>query len=121
MPNYVNGKICYIGIPAVDVDESAAFYTAVFGWVTRRRPNGELTFNDGAGEVSGMWITGRQPSAATGLLMYIMVDDIEATIAAVLTRRCEIVQAVDADALETTAQFRDPAGNVLGLYQQPGR
>lgn len=32
MPDYANGKICYIEIPAIDIDASAAFYKAVFGW-----------------------------------------------------------------------------------------
>lgn len=32
----------------------------------------------------------------------------------------EIVQPLGADAPEITARFRDPGGNVLGLYQQPG-
>jgi len=37
-------------------------------------------------------------------------------------RRCgggEIVQPLGVDAPEITARFRDPAGNVFGLYQQP--
>jgi len=29
----------------------------------------------------------------------------------------EIVQPIGADAPEITARFRDPAGNVIGLYQ----
>jgi len=32
---------------------------------------------------------------------------------------CEIVQPIGADAPEITARFRDPAGNVVGLYQEP--
>jgi hypothetical protein len=35
-------------------------------------------------------------------------------------KRQEIVQPIGADALEITARFRDPAGNVIGLYQEPG-
>jgi len=31
------------------------------------------------------------------------------------------VQPVGVDAPEITARFRDPGGNVLGLYQQPDR
>jgi predicted enzyme related to lactoylglutathione lyase len=31
----------------------------------------------------------------------------------------EIVQPIGADAPEITARFRDPGGNILGLYQQP--
>lgn len=30
-----------------------------------------------------------------------------------------IVRPIGVDAPEITARFRDPAGNVIGLYQQP--
>jgi predicted enzyme related to lactoylglutathione lyase len=52
------------------------------------------------------------------LVIYIMVDDIEATIEAVTANGGKIVQPVGMDAPEITARFSDPAGNVLGLYQQ---
>ena len=32
----------------------------------------------------------------------------------------EIVQPIGADAPEITARFRDPAGNLLGLFQERG-
>jgi len=48
-----------------------------------------------------------------------MVDNIHATIAAIIDHGCEIVQPLGADAPELTARFRDPGGNVIGLYQQP--
>ena len=63
---------------------------------------------------------GRPPSAKPGLLFYIMVDSVAATIDAVVAHGGEIVQPIGADAPEITARFRDPAGNVIGLYQQPG-
>ena len=55
-----------------------------------------------------------------GLLIYIMVDNMAAALDAVVANGGEIVQPVGADAPEITARFRDPGGNVLGLYQQPG-
>jgi predicted enzyme related to lactoylglutathione lyase len=48
-----------------------------------------------------------------------MVDSVTATLQAVLAGGGEVVQPIGADAPEITARFRDPAGNVLGLYQQP--
>ena len=42
-----------------------------------------------------------------------------ATIDAVIAQGGELVQPIGADAPEITARFRDPGGNVLGLYQQP--
>jgi predicted enzyme related to lactoylglutathione lyase len=65
-------------------------------------------------------VLGRPPSTSVGLLIYIMVDSVAATIEAVLAQGGELVQPIGADAPEITARFRDPAGNVLGLYQEPG-
>lgn len=119
MPNYANGKICYIEIPATDIQHSAEFYTNVFGWQTRQRGDGSTAFDDGVGEVSGTWVLGRPAATAPGMLIYIMVDSVTETVDAVIANGCEIVQPIGADAPEITARFRDPAGNVLGLYQQP--
>jgi hypothetical protein len=117
-PTTGNGKICYVEMPAKDIAQSAEFYEKIFGWKTRRRGDGAIAFDDGVGQVSGTWITGR-PSATPGLLIYIMVDDMTAIIDAVHANGGEIVQPVGADAPEITAQVRDPGGNIIGLYQQP--
>ncbi|HEV3142284.1 MAG TPA: VOC family protein [Gemmataceae bacterium] len=119
-PTIGNGKICYLEIPAVDVRRSADFYAKVFGWQIRQRGDGALAFDDGVGQVSGTWVLGRPPSTSVGLLIYIMVDSVAATIDAVLAHGGELVQPIGADVPEITARFRDPAGNVLGLYQEPG-
>jgi predicted enzyme related to lactoylglutathione lyase len=119
-PTLANGKICYIEIPATDIGRSAKFYEKVFGWRTRRRGDGSTAFDDTTGEVSGTWVRGR-PRAEPGLLVYIMVDSVAATCEAVTANGGEIVQPIGADAPEVTARFRDPAGNVIGLYQEPDR
>lgn len=118
-PTLGNGKICYIEIPATDIRGSAEFYEKVFGWRIRKRGDGSTAFDDGVGEVSGTWVTGRPPAATPGLLIYIMVDSVAATIDAIIAAGGELVQPIGADAPEITARFRDPAGNVIGLYQQP--
>jgi predicted enzyme related to lactoylglutathione lyase len=119
-PTLANGKVCYIEIPAVDVRRSADFYEKVFGWQLRHRADGQTAFDDTTGEVSGTWVTGRSPSSDPGLLVYIMVDSVAATIDTVISQGGEIVQPIGADAPEITARFRDPGGNVIGLYQEPG-
>ena len=115
----MNGKICYIEMPTTDVARSADFYSRVFGWRTRKRGDGAVAFDDATGEVSGTWVKGRPPSAQPGLLVYIMVDDAAAMIDKIVAAGGEIVQPIGADAPEITARFRDPGGNVLGLYQEP--
>jgi uncharacterized protein len=118
-PTLANGKVCYIEIPATDVQRSAAFYEEVFGWRIRQRGDEHTAFDDTTGEVSGTWVLGRPSAAEPGLLLYIMVDSVVATADAVVANGGEIVQPIGADPPEITARFSDPAGNVIGLYQQP--
>ncbi|HLJ17320.1 MAG TPA: VOC family protein [Bryobacteraceae bacterium] len=118
-PTPVDGKICYIEIPAADIEVSTDFYKRVFSWNIRKRRDGSTAFDDTTGQVSGTWVLGRSPASAPGLLVYVMVDSVTATLDAILANGGEIVQTIGADAPEITARFRDPAGNVIGLYQQP--
>ena len=119
MPNYCNGKICYLEIPAIDIARSADFYRKTFAWNVRTRKDGSVAFDDGSKEVSGSWVLERPPSSTPGLLFYIMVDSVEEAVKAVKANGCEIVQPIGMDAPEITARFRDPGGNIIGLYQQP--
>ncbi len=118
-PTYGNGKICYVEIPSTDIRRSAGFYRAVFGWNIRQRGDGSTAFDDSVGEVSGSWVTSRPPSREPGLLFYIMVDDAAATVDRIVAHGGEIVQPIGADHPEITARFRDPGGNIIGLYQEP--
>jgi len=120
-PTLANGKVCYIEIPAVDIHQSANFYAKVFGWRIRPRGDGSTAFDDTTGEVSGAWVLGRPASSQPGLLLYIWVDSVAAAVDAVIAHGGELVQPIGTDAPEITARFRDPAGNVIGLYQEPGR
>jgi uncharacterized protein len=118
-PTSTNGKICYVELPALDIERSAAFYERVFGWQIRQRGDGSTAFDDTTGEVSGSWVTGRPPATEPGLMLYIMVDDAAAAVDAVVAAGGEIVQPIGGDAPEITARFRDPGGNVIGIYQEP--
>lgn len=117
-PTPSNGKICYVELPAVNVPQSAAFYQSVFGWSVRKRGDGATAFDDTTGEVSGAFVKGRK-AAAPGLLFYIMVDSVETACEAVEKNGGTIVQPAGADHPEITARFRDPGGNIVGLYQEP--
>jgi len=118
-PTIGHGKICYLEIPALDIETSSRFYTTVFGWQTRTRGDGAIAFDDAVGEISGTWVRGRKPMTEVGLLFYIMVDDVAAAIESVVANGGKLVQPIGADAPEITARFSDPAGNIIGLYQEP--
>jgi predicted enzyme related to lactoylglutathione lyase len=118
-PTLGNGKICYVEMPATNVAQSAEFYRQVFGWNIRTRGDGSTSFDDTVGEVSGSWVLGRPPCTEPGLLIHIMVDSVAAILEAVVAHGGKVVQPIGADAPEITARFKDPAGNVIGLYQPP--
>jgi uncharacterized protein len=120
-PTFGNGKICYIELPSKDINESASFYEQVFSWQIRKNDDGTASFDDAVTEVSGTWRTDRKPVNEWGIMIHIMVYDIEATIALINEHGGKITQPVNKEAREITASFSDPAGNVLGLYQHGGR
>lgn len=117
-----HGKICYLEIPANVAQDSADFYSRIFGWKVRTRGDGELAFDDPGG-VSGTWVkeSDRTPDERTRV--YIMVDSITDTLkqiqsagGGVLTPRKEIGPGMGA-----FAAFTDPVGNEFGLYEEPKR
>src|SRR5207245_3573523 len=102
-PTLSHGKVCYIEIPAMDINTSADFYKAAFGWKTRTRGDGSIAFDDGVGEVSGTWAVCRKAATEPGILIYIMVISVVATVAAVIANGGTIVQPIGMDAPEITA------------------
>jgi len=118
MSEPASGKICYVEIPTTDVARSAEFYSRAFGWTIRQRGDGATAFDDTTGQVSGAWVTGRPPQSP-GLMVYIMVQDAEVAIEKIQANGGEIVLPIGGDPGEITARFRDPAGNILAIYQEP--
>jgi hypothetical protein len=48
-----------------------------------------------------------------------MVDSAASTVESITANGGEIVQPIGGDAPEITARFRDPGGNIIGIYQEP--
>ena len=116
-PAFANGKICYIEIPAMDVQHSSNFYQKVFGWNIREDNGGNISFDDTVGQVSGMWVLNREPATKPGLLISIMVYSVSDTLKLIVENNGKVVQNPDGNASEVIARFSDPAGNVFCLYQ----
>jgi predicted enzyme related to lactoylglutathione lyase len=108
------GGITYLEIPAVDIESSAAFYEAVFGWSVRP---GTPSFADGSGHVIGRWSTEREIARDPGVLPYIYVTSVDATLEKARARGCEVVRARYPEGNLWVATLRDPAGNLIGIWQ----
>ncbi len=112
------GKICYLEIPATNVEVSASFYVKLFGWNVRVRGDGARAFDDSTGAMSGSWVLGRAPARDPGMLPYVMVEDIGQTLKEAVKLGGEVVTPLTAlGPGDAYATLRDPAGNLLGLYR----
>jgi uncharacterized protein len=110
------GAITYLHIPAADVRQAAAFYHEVFGWHINNPDSDRPSFDTPNGRLSGAWVTDHLTATDSGLLPYIYVADVEDTVARIVAQGGEIVTSPFAEGLLTVATFRDPAGNLIGLW-----
>jgi len=115
------GAITYLHIPATDVRQAAAFYGDVFGWQIHNSDSDRPSFDTPNGQLSGAWVSDHLAATEAGLLPYIYVDRVDDTVARILAHGGEIVTSPFAEGLLTVATFRDPAGNVLGLWHDTTR
>lgn len=114
------GGISYLHVPAADPHQSGAFYHAVFGWVLGGRPE-QPSFADGTGHVIGHWVSDRPASGDSGVLPYVYVDHVDETLAKVSANGGEVVRAPYPEGDLWVTTFRDPAGNVIGVWQRGPR
>src|SRR4051794_20322693 len=103
-----HGRIDYLQLPALDVDRSAAFYTAVFGWSAE---NGSFE----APGLIGQWTTARPPRADAGPLVWIRADDLFPTLHRVVEAGGRLCERPYRDGTERwVVEGGGPAGKPVG-------
>jgi predicted enzyme related to lactoylglutathione lyase len=112
-----SGGLTYVEIPALDVLQSAEFYTKVFGWQSRGSDPSQGRFTDPGGHLIGRWVVGRVPHDP-GLLPFIYVDHIHTAVEAAMAHGGRIVKAPYLEGTLLVAVVRDPAGNMIALWQE---
>jgi hypothetical protein len=111
------GGISYLKIPASEPRRSAAFYEAVFGWRVDADRD-DPSFEDGTGHVIGHLVADLPVAGETGVLPYVFVERIDETLEKVVTHGGEVVRQPYPEGDLRVATFRDPAGNVIGVWQR---
>ena len=119
-PVFRVGGVSYLRIPAEDPGRSAAFYEAVFGWSLRGDPD-DPSFEDGTGHVIGHFMADLPVAGEAGVRPYIFVERVDETLDKVVAYGGEVVTAPYAEGDVWVATFRDPPGNVLGVWQHGPR
>jgi uncharacterized protein len=112
--------VSYLRIPSEDPREAAGFYAGVFGWnvdTDREDPS----FEDGTGHVIGHFMADLPVAGEAGVRPYIYVERIDDTLEKVAAHGGAVVTAPYPEGDLWVATFRDPAGNVLGVWQRGPR
>jgi predicted enzyme related to lactoylglutathione lyase len=110
------GGVSYLRIPASDIPQSAEFYRAVFGWRLRGSPDAP-SFSDGTGHVIGHWRTDLPAAGEAGVLPYIYVTSLDDTLRIAAEHGAELATEPYPEGNLWIATIRDPAGNVIGIWQ----
>jgi predicted enzyme related to lactoylglutathione lyase len=113
-----SGGLSYLEIPAFDVQRSAQFYERILGWGLQHRQSNDVRFADLTGHLIGRWVTGRAISREPGMLAYFYVDRIHDAVEQAVSCGGEVAKAPCPEGDIWVATVRDPAGNVIGLWQQ---
>jgi predicted enzyme related to lactoylglutathione lyase len=114
------GGVSYLRIPAEDPCRSAAFYEAVFGWsvsIDRSEPG----FTDGSGHVIGHFVADQPVAGEAGMRPYIFVKAVDETLEKAVAHGGEVVTPPYPESDLWVATLRDPAGNVVGVWQTGSR
>jgi uncharacterized protein len=104
-------------VPAIDVVQSSKFYSQVFGWVVSSNAE-QGSFTDGSGHVIEHWRTDLDVAGDRGVRPYIYVSDLDQVLNEAAAHGGMIVQPRYTEGDLWVARFRDPAGNVIGVWQQ---
>jgi len=118
---FEHGRLSYIQIPAANVRASGSFYANIFGWEVGGGDDNHLSFSDATRGMIGAWVTERVSAQESGVLPYIYVHGIDAVLERIKSLGGEIVKPVYAEGNLWVATFRDPGGNVIGIWQQDPR
>jgi predicted enzyme related to lactoylglutathione lyase len=128
-------KVVHFEIPADDLDRAKSFYSSVFGWQLQTMPMG------GGGDYTVVMTTPvddqtqmpTEPGAINGGMtkrageltapvLTIDVDAIDDALSQIEARGgSTVIQRTAIPGMGAYAYFKDPEGNVLGLWETTGR
>jgi predicted enzyme related to lactoylglutathione lyase len=110
----VHEPIDYVELPGGNLEQTKAFYAAAFGWSFTDYGPDYAAIGD-AGLDGGL---ARATPPGTPPLVILKSDDLASTLAAVQAAGAEIVEPIFAFPGGRRFHFRDPAGNVLGVWAE---
>jgi len=110
-------NVVHVEIPAANVEAAAKFYQDLLGWKIQPVLEMKYTMWEAADGSGGGFPEVSADSPAGQVLVYIDSDDIEADLKNVKKLGGKVLQEkTEIPGMGWFGMFKDPTGNVLGLY-----
>lgn len=108
----------HVELSTTNQQQSAEFYSNVFGWQARHIPEmNYTTFSIGENQMGGGFNPAPDNMPVGSTAVYIGTDDIEATLAQIEAHGGKTISPkAEIPGMGWFALFQDPSGNLLGLY-----
>ena len=116
----------WVEIRTEDIEKTARFYESLFGWKITKKETGEgldvwLFDTGGKPRIQNLrrgGILAMPKGAPPGIVVYVLVDDIDATLMRVRNLGGLVISHKDRVGGGCGAFFKDPSGNLFGLYEE---
>ena len=110
--------ICHVEIPTTDVKKSGEFYKKLFGWEINYGWGPDYaTFSTGEGQMSGGGLERKDQFTPGNVIIYVLVDDIEAMLGKALDLGAKKVkEKTEIPNVGWFGLFNDLDGNTIGLF-----
>ena len=110
-------NVVHVEIPAVNLEGAGKFYESLFGWKISHMPEMNYTMWEAGDGSGGGFPEVSADNPAGQVLVYIDSDNIEADLKMVEKLGGKVLhQKTEIPGMGWFGVFKDPTGNVLGLY-----
>jgi predicted enzyme related to lactoylglutathione lyase len=112
--------LCYFEIPSPNIEKAGTFYSSIFGWkftISNLTENKYWEFSTGEGQLSGGLDSTKSPVEG-GVIVYLKVENIDTILTKVEAHGGKVLRSKFniGGGYGFSAIFKDPNGNVLGLF-----
>jgi predicted enzyme related to lactoylglutathione lyase len=105
-----------------DIELARAFYTAKLGFAVESQQPGFVQFKQHAG--AGAIFALQEDAGVSphqGVELWWMVDNADTTYAALVSKDVQIVNQPSDEPFGRAFSIKDPAGNIINMFQPPNR
>lgn len=118
-------RIAFIHYCTQDLKQALKFYRDVLGFKLLVQDEEWIEFEVGGQRLAlrqvDPWTASTEPSSANGAMIWLEASPIEKSITTLKNNKVKFINELNIFSYGKTAVFKDPDGNLIGLYEPPSK